>query len=129
MRPGAVGCVGRGLRLVRRRLLAVTVAGGVSIARQRRRIADAEAAIAAEHAVVLRVSADFGASPPLPNALESIGIEPAEVGDILLDGTNGRAYVVLSPGAAKSVQRLLGKELSGVVLVEQLAWRHALGPS
>ena len=81
--------------------------------------------LAAEYAVVLRVSAAFDKSgnkfgaggSKLPNMLAGIGVEFDQLGDVLFDegsGGNGGdsiAYISCTPEAGKSIQRLLPKSL------------------
>jgi len=82
--------------------------------------------LAAEHAVLLRVSAaydksgnKFGvAGTKLPNLLAGIGVEFEDLGDVLYDEGSGAnkgdsvAYIVCAPGPVqKSIERLLPKSL------------------
>lgn len=68
---------------------------------------------AAEHAVVLRVTADFGSADPLPNVLDNIGVNMDSVGDLLISADRRTAFVTVAPNVVKTVQRLLPKSLPG----------------
>tara|TARA_B110001452_G_C15090133_1_gene380364 strand:+ start:88 stop:759 length:672 start_codon:yes stop_codon:yes gene_type:complete len=81
--------------------------------------------LAAEHAVLLRVSAaydkagnKFGvAGTKLPNLLAGIGVEFEDLGDVMYEGGGGNqgddvAYIVCAPGPTqKTIERLLPKSL------------------
>ena len=79
--------------------------------------------LAAEHAVLLRVSAAFdkkgnrfGAGGKLlPNLLDGIGVPFQQLGDVTFDegkgGEGGVAYVVCDPSVQKTIERLLPKSL------------------
>ena len=82
-----------------------------------------ESDLAAEHAVLLRVSAAFdkkgnrfGAGGKLlPNLLEGIGVNFEQLGDVLFEegkgGEGGVAHVVCDPSVQKTIERLLPKSL------------------
>lgn len=74
-----------------------------------------------EYATVYKAEADFHNSGPLANILAKIGVEPASIGDVLVEDEE-TAYVVVAADAAKQVKRLLPKELrigsGGAVKVE-----------
>ena len=83
-------------------------------------------ALAAEHTVLLRVTAAYDKSgnkfgvggAKLPNLLAGIGVAFEELGDVLYDegskgnGDDSLAYIICAPGAVqKTIERLLPKSL------------------
>merc|ERR1712046_469056 len=86
--------------------------------------------LAAEYAVLLRLSASFDksgnkfgtAGRKIPNLLAEIGIGFDQVGDILFDeGSGGNkadgvAYIVCEPSVQKTIERLLPKKLGRVTI-------------
>jgi RNA-binding protein YlmH len=82
-----------------------------------------ESDLAAEHAVLLRVSVafdkkgnQFGAGgKKLPNLLDGIGVDFEQLGDVTFDegkgGEGGVAHVVCDPSVQKTIERLLPKSL------------------
>lgn len=81
----------------------------------------ASTVVPTDYATLYKAEADFHNSGPLANILAKIGVEPALIGDVLIDGED-TAYLVVAADAAKQVKRLLPKELrigsGGAVKVE-----------
>lgn len=83
-----------------------------------------DAVVPADHVTLFQAHADFVNSQPLANILNNIGVEPASIGDVLIDGED-TAYLVVAAGVAKQVKRLLPKGLrvgiGGAVTVTELS--------
>eukprot|EP00747_Dinoflagellata_sp_TGD_P206830 gnl/TRDRNA2_/TRDRNA2_80475_c0_seq2.p1 gnl/TRDRNA2_/TRDRNA2_80475_c0~~gnl/TRDRNA2_/TRDRNA2_80475_c0_seq2.p1 ORF type:complete len:304 (-),score=54.66 gnl/TRDRNA2_/TRDRNA2_80475_c0_seq2:45-956(-) len=66
-------------------------------------------------------NADLGSTDPWANVIDSIGVKAEQIGDVVVFPDDGVVYMVVDPGATKTVMRLLPKEVPGTgVSISQL---------